>query len=474
MENYGTATSTSTGTTSCYRQYNASGSNTSDTCGSYYTNLSQTGVNYAGNDCSITYSPDGSPSGCSGASNLGSPIGTYYTDYRYIINNFFFLNTQSKTYKGTVTSESHPDLLKNVGIYDYSLGNGVYWLCFCGDGNLNVTFSPKTSYLSYYDTSNTLCSMGYKKSGTMTISPETHKYELLSNGEYRITLVLDRVTISGLQVAQGDIQFICKYDKVPLPGRSRYLDYSKNPMVANQTSVSNNFSSSWTYNSGNGYWSNLNASEDTEVGLYVNNIPGDYTAMVYGSELYDALRYHMGGATSDSDYGKYTLFKTTGLNKVFVDWKNRPSSVESLGYMWSKYNNSTPGSLYLIMGTMTLPINSVLFYGASETADYHYQWQSNKGSILTYSAIDAAKEATKSACAKLKSDWLNLRVYVIKYKKQESSNLDYSYLNDCATRTSSPYMYDISTQDELNNALSDIYANIKTWAGRTEAKNVVN
>ena len=133
----------------------------------------------------------------------------------------------------------------------------------------------------------------------------------------------------------------------------------------------------------------------------------------------------------------------------------------------------------------TLPVNITLFYGAAGSTKYKYQWQTNSsGEITTYDSTAAVKKVTQDACAKLKSDHgSNLRVYLIKFRKQDKylhkitkteTDFDYSYLNNCATGTSAPYMYDITTEAELNSALSAIYTNIKDWAGRTEAKNVGN
>ena len=127
------------------------------------------------------------------------------------------------------------------------------------------------------------------------------------------------------------------------------------------------------------------------------------------------------------------------------------------------------------MGTMTLPINAALWAGANGSTLHSYQWQSNgSGTWNNRDATSAVKEVTKSACTKLKNAYgSNLRVYLIKYRKQDqykhpitqtATNFDYSYLNNCATGTSAPYMYDISTKDQLTNALSDIARDIKQWA----------
>ena len=114
---------------------------------------------------------------------------------------------------------------------------------------------------------------------------------------------------------------------------------------------------------------------------------------------------------------------------------------------------------------------------------HSYQWQSNSsGQITTFDSTAAVKEVTKSACAKLKSDYgSNLRIYLIKFRKQDKYlhkitksqvSFDYSYLNNCATGTSEPYLYEnVTNESGLKNALNAIYTNIKGWATRTEAMN---
>ncbi len=139
----------------------------------------------------------------------------------------------------------------------------------------------------------------------------------------------------------------------------------------------------------------------------------------------------------------------------------------------------------LYAGT-TLPINITLFYGADGSTTHAYHWQTDSdGQITTLDPTEAVKKVTKDACAKLKNDWgTDLRVYLIKYRKQSKYlhkitksqiDFDYSYLNDCATEVTEPYIYEnITNQSELNAALTNIYNNIKTWAERSDAKNVMN
>jgi hypothetical protein len=147
-----------------------------------------------------------------------------------------------------------------------------------------------------------------------------------------------------------------------------------------------------------------------------------------------------------------------------------------------------------------MPVNAVLYYGASgETADT-YKWHKNDGDLLTYNATQAAEHVTEDACAKLKTDNPNLRIYVIKYRKQlnrknkvdgSTVGFDYDYIDSCATtEKGTTYVYDVFTNSykkgktetadttpsaaeaNLAKALADIASDIKTWAGYKAAQNV--
>ncbi|MBO7454757.1 MAG: hypothetical protein J6T91_05285 [Alphaproteobacteria bacterium] len=274
-------------------------------------------------------------------------------------------------------------------------------------------------------------------------------------------------------------------EKLQLPKRSRVIDFSQNPLDTNEISVNSEFYNHWEYNTNNGYWTNTDSTGD---GLFGNYYPsGDYTVIGYGDKSYDALRYHANGTISDNNntYWKYDMFKTAGLNRIFVDWEDKPT-IADYTIRWPKYKNDNPGSLYWMMGTMTLPINASLWIpiGAfereklenSESAVYydsHYQLDKEGNYNIVQSASGVAMSITSDACSKLKEDWgEDLRIYVIKYRKQTKYKietgveLDYFYnnLRSCVSypqQWKEPYVYDISTPDELNDALEKIAQDIK-------------
>jgi hypothetical protein len=304
-----------------------------------------------------------------------------------------------------------------------------------------------------------------------------------------------------------------EYKKIRLPNNSRYIDYSKkiNDGSAHGTPelygahISNDqFYIHWGYNEKNGYWSN-SSSKGSESTLTVEDYTGDYTSMGYSDEIYEAMQYHGSGKhTNDSKYGPYDSISTSGLNRFYTSWEDRPNSVYARipGFMWSKYFNDKFGSLYWIMGTMTLPINTVLWAGASGSTLHSYQWQSDaNGNWNGCDATTALKRVTQAACEKLKQEHGdNLRIYLIKYRKQtqykhpvtgEAVDFDYDYLDYCASPRNADSMSDESEEIQKNKCICDIYADepseakeklgkalkavaedIKKWAGYEDAKNV--
>ncbi|MBQ3565489.1 MAG: exo-alpha-sialidase, partial [Alphaproteobacteria bacterium] len=149
------------------------------------------------------------------------------------------------------------------------------------------------------------------------------------------------------------------------------------------------------------------------------------------------------------------------------------------------------GKHLLLSGGFTLPINAMLYAGYYDSAYHKGAWYKDQSGNASYEATDAVKNVTKAACTKLKAV-ANTRIYLIKYRKQAqykhkitgtATNFDYSYLNDCASDTGSTtkiattqedagkFRFDISSEADLNTALSAIAANIKDWAGYKRAEN---
>ncbi len=149
----------------------------------------------------------------------------------------------------------------------------------------------------------------------------------------------------------------------------------------------------------------------------------------------------------------------------------RGSSYKYLSLTEKSGSDSTTsgGALDLLTTNITCPSNYVLYQGG-------YQ------SVTTSTPTQAVANVTADLCSKLKSDQgSNLRVYVLKYRKQEkyksfptyvdgSSDLkhDYSKIDGCAT--SSSQVYDISNEEDLKAKLDKIAEDIKSWAKYEPAK----
>ena len=192
--------------------------------------------------------------------------------------------------------------------------------------------------------------------------------------------------------------------------------------------------------------------------------------------LFSPRRHDDGTVDTNSNLGRQRY--RPGLMREFID----TSVLRGSWQAFDIYNVENGASYKYTMTGLTLPINAALFYGAKEKTQYGYKWQSNNGTWNNLDATTAVKLVTKEACAKLKEDYSDLRVYLIKYRRQKKykhpvtqveTDFDYDYLNDCAKESSAPYLYeDVEDEAGLKSALDAIYTNIKEWAGHTEARNV--
>jgi hypothetical protein len=123
-----------------------------------------------------------------------------------------------------------------------------------------------------------------------------------------------------------------------------------------------------------------------------------------------------------------------------------------------------------------------LYHGANSENDYKYFWQKKNDDSIERDPNKACSQVTVDACTKLKNTFgENLRIYLIAYRRQNSYKpkisgdavaFDYSYLNNCASGTGKPYIYDVSNEAALKSALDTIAEDIKSFAGHKNAENV--
>ncbi|MCR5225023.1 MAG: hypothetical protein K6C34_02975 [Alphaproteobacteria bacterium] len=363
-------------------------------------------------------------------------------------------------------------------------------------GICNVIETPPQtaqSYITYKAPDGITDVVQYPTPGeTITISPETHYYEKLNNGNYRITLnVTSNETTTATRLSDPAFKDITsdayEFNSLRMPEMSRYVNYNKKvnnwPEVSHPDLIS-------LYSVGGLRWDDITKGWMTKANYAVVNsgnvhhywqsIPGNGYLIVdsqamHGSHTWD---YYDNGAVQVQISGLYNKrfpFDKDHNNFVFMDIYNAdlyPAKWEIAGY--------------------TLPINTMLYYGMSGNTPHAYQWQSdtngnikwktddNNNATTIYDATAACQEVTKSACAKLKTDYGDdLRIYVIKYRKQDqykpypganAQDWDYSYIDDCASGSSR--VYDVGNKADLESTLDAIATDIKTWAGYEEAHNV--
>ena len=307
---------------------------------------------------------------------------------------------------------------------------------------------------------------------------------------------------------------VIEYKKIRKPKMSQYIDYSTDPYTTyvakgrSDNSFFNTSNNGWYYDEKRGFYVNSSsAGYHTQIHF---DIHGDYNSLTYSDDKYEIAHLSADGWLT-YDNKKAKQYHTSGLSRTYTLFENFVNGLSNgSSWNWNDYNNGAPGSISLMMQTMTIPVNAALWAGADGETLYGYNWQSalnaTYGRVFrTYNATEAVREVTKSACAKLKSDWgNNLRVYIIKYRKQaqykhpitgEAVDFDYDYLDDCASPRNTDsvydeeitdaeevqknkYIYDISAdtasdaKEKLDKALTAIAEDIKKWAGYEEAKNV--
>lgn len=426
--------------TTCTKQYNSSGSETSNNCPSGYS-LSQ-------------YSTS-----------------TGYVPARYDLNNFFFVNTQTKSYN---TSATLADIKANTYIGTLKNGSDT-WLCFCGDGQLtvNITNSKQPGTIQYTTPQNTMGTTLVSKPDyqTITIDPSTHQYvKNHTDNTYTITLNVNNIKIdttynsnNGIAFANDVEAYVYTHKHPDNTVYSRRFDWSTNPVSYGADLYLGapyaNYIASRGYHSL--HYSNCYPK------FAARNYSGDVTTFC-NEYSYSPFMVYMNFTNNSAESLARGSFYAPGLIRKFV--KN--TRQHGLTYLYMDASASIDNNMSnLIVTEYTYPINAVL-------------WNAKYQSNYTTTSNNAVSSVTAAACSKLKSDYSsNIRIYVIKYRKQTAyktfpfygvtqTDVNHSYATVDACATSSSYLYDISTETDLKNSLDKIAADIKTFAGYADAKNV--
>lgn len=375
------------------------------------------------------------------------------------------------------------DLLYTNGLNSIPEGN---YICFQGDGELHVTVKSIASAIgtikytkadvSGIDSYSVTTSDSYT---TFTIDPTTHLYEPLSDGTYRIKLDLNNVQITAPQMVDTNVVF--EYTKLRLPEMSRTVDFSKNiggKPEYNNLLISKLSLRNLSYNSRIAHWTTTQNNYPYSE-IYNNDIIGDFYFLIEDiGTIPPEVRFFNRSSGPNTFLGvKCEIYNSSGLHRRYQDYYDiRTAKMASFDWV----NAHLGGHVKYWITGFTYPINTVLYYGTDGTTLNKYQWQMNQNNSLEIDPNIVCSRVTTDACKKLKQDWENnLRIYVIKYRKQTNyqhkvsgtvKNFGYSYIDQCASDPS--YVYDVSNEQNLKDTLQSIADNIKTFARYSNAQNV--
>ncbi|MDR3151341.1 MAG: hypothetical protein LBT67_00625, partial [Holosporaceae bacterium] len=278
---------------------------------------------------------------------------------------------------------------------------------------------------------------------------------------YKISFSMTKIKLISAQVTL-DNRIVSKYPNFSWRENSRLVNWSKNPAIKDDNiDITNNYSN---------YDSESQLHSINSSSCRPNVIPTTYAGdCTFISQEYSTNPFTLNLAMPNKTfYGYYA----PGITRIFSE-STRGSSNNI------EISTSISNSAYLIATEVTYPVNHLL------ATKYQTQTTENTKTI-NKDATTALKELTDEAAKNLKSN-ANTKVYIIKYRcpskymtrqlgnsSSAEESYNYSYLDNCATGTSTPYMYTVNSESELETALSNIADDIKssTNANYQEAKNV--
>ncbi|MDR1235857.1 MAG: hypothetical protein LBJ96_02515, partial [Holosporaceae bacterium] len=379
---------------------------------------------------------------------------------RYDLNSFFFVNMETKSYS---TSTDKNDVIKNKHIATLQKDN-FNWICFCGDGKLDVTVTPTPGTIGYKNASNAdqSSSVASFTDVDYDISPETHLYVLQSDGTYKIALTLTNVQISNARMNNTSSVTRYAHPNLTADGIKNvrivdfgYSDSSKPRKYGNVV-----FGSDVNGNLGGKAYENLEhlkywTTSGNNNHLYrTDEIAGDYFVQLldFNGNI-PAVQWFF---SENGAYGPYTNnYSFSGLHRVFFP-QGEQEYHATYGARVNLISTGVDQKMAFVFGGFTCPINNVLMLNG-------YQTGAGTGQIApptTTNSPDAAVAiVTADACTKLAAAvGSNTMVYVIKYKTTDTS------LNSCVA-TGKIKTYSVSSETDLNETLHEIAADIKSFAG---------
>ena len=262
-------------------------------------------------------------------------------------------------------------------------------------------------------------------------------------------------------------------EPLTIPKRSSVLDFSTSSLVHNSNLVEfgtdltggcNRCYGDKTYD-GTKCW----CTDSTIVNYLFDKMPySKNDSYIYFFDNYSSSIVKGNGSNTIPSTSVSDLLTSWALTRVYFDAKEN--------WPGSGIGRATSSSWrYLPLAGFTQPINTVLYnYVCGLDSDINLDDYIHPVNDFNRTAL---RQLTTDACAKLKA--AGVKIYVIKYKAQKtwgalmrdttttyemtSLTHDYDEIEACATDTGGK-KYDISNESDLQNALTEIAADIKEWA----------
>ncbi|MDR0555608.1 MAG: hypothetical protein LBG20_01180 [Holosporaceae bacterium] len=400
-----------------------------------------------------------------------------YSPYRYDLNNFFFVNTETKSYNPNATKD---DVIENKCIATLEK-ESEKWLCFCGDGKLEVRITPTgtvSGTIAHKNASNADASTTVTNynSQTITIDPATHLYEPQGDGTYKINLRLTNVVVSNPAMVSTTLVLRYKHPNLVDDGvkNVRIVDFNKSvngkPQShgavvfggdANGSLVSKSYSDyqHLKYWITTGHYNHMYRTDSDTT----KNV-GDYFMHLMDVDGNIPSIQWFFSSSATGDFGTYAdSYSFSGLHRVFFPLGEQ----EYHSSYGARVNLTSGGKMAFFLGGFTIPINHALqnngFQATSGTLN----------STLSTTPNAAVAAVTAAAYDQLRTDFpaidtatdTGTRVYVIKYGSGYTTVLDSLDDDDDGVKT-----YSASSESTLIARLHEIANDIKSFAQYTNAR----
>jgi hypothetical protein len=303
------------------------------------------------------------------------------------------------------------------------------------------------------------------------IYPDVFKFIPVGTGDdayYSVTLILKNVVVSQIKsaVGSGDMQYQHPDLKEDHVMNVRIMDGStaaKPTFYGNMifgedkdgtlTGHGHSYLPAlhlryWTTNGGGWnhfYRTDTNAEKNA----------GDFFCVLYNfSDTTCGIDWWLPNNGSGTIFGNYTkAYSFSGLHNAFFPFGVFEND-------WTRFDGA-PGVAFMF-GGFTLPVNTALSNNKGSENELYQRTNGELNSNLIDTPKEAIDRVMADSCAKLKTDYPNARVYVIKYGTSDSS------LDNCGPNVTS-YSVSANNESALNNTLNAIAEDIKSSCGYTGA-----